>query len=202
VKAPDDWIPEVAAVARKSGFGPNGTEYPQRLYRLGTDERLAPVWKELHRLNQASLPDVFLMACCHTSGTVTRRQLIEKAKEYRAAAKKLRAWAHNFDDRDDHPERRQILRNASKVLDELANKTQFYESSWVVERKVEDAEVRGYVLMLSGTIAALYGKQLDKIVAAIATVAFEKPISVRNVQYWRNYSGDIEEAVKAAKNAP
>src|SRR5262249_29466451 len=180
-----------------------GTAYAERIYRLGTDRSLVTIWRELYRLDQKKVATAFTAACCDTSGTVTRKQLIKRAQEYRATAKRLLGWSWQFSDEGDHPQRRQILRDASKVLDELANKTQFYESPWVVDRQMADAEIRGYVLWLGDMVRSLFGKPLDKVVAAITSVALnlEKPISVTTVRYWRTYPGDIEVAVKAAQKA-
>ncbi|SRR6266536_2077370 len=196
MRAPVDWIPEVAKGANAFYDLEPGT-MADLIYRLGTDKRLAGVWRTLAQARQdKDITALFgiavccAFACCNDMLTViARRELEQTAARFRTTAQQLHDLAGLLRGHRD-PEKR-ALSKAAKVCEGLA-------SSWgsdlmpglVVERKV-DPKVRAYVVYLSTEVERVIGRPFDKGVGQIATVAFDlkKQISIRTVQYWRTHGG-------------
>src|SRR6266699_2552484 len=94
MRTPVEWIPEVAETA--SCFYGNlepGTALARRIHRLGTDRRLASVWRTLADHSDMGMTFALFciaLACCDESlGAVTRKELAEKAAQFRRAAQNL-----------------------------------------------------------------------------------------------------------------
>jgi hypothetical protein len=191
MRAPVQWIPEIAEAFCRSQEP--GTALARRTHRLGTDKRLASVWRTLaDHCDDGGVTALFLIAhaCCDERlGAVTRKELEEKAAQFRKGAQHL----HHLERLVRRPgdPRKQVLRDAAKACEELA-KTAVSDvhPGLVVERQI-DPQARGFVVYFSTYVQAMCGQPFDKLVGTIATVALDlkKPLSTRTVEYWRTHRG-------------
>jgi len=194
--APDEWIPEVPEIF--SWLYSNleqGTALARRVHRLGTDRRLASVWRTLADHSERDMTfALFLLAvaCCDERlGTVTRKELEDTAAQFRRGAQHLHHLVRLVRRHRDSDPRKQVLRDAAKACEELASAViSDVHPGLVVERKV-DPQVRGFVVYFGTAVLGVCGQPFDRLVGTIATVALDlkEPVSTRTVEYWRTHRG-------------
>ncbi len=196
MSAPVEWIPEVAETASCFyGSAEPGTALARRVHRLGTDRRLASVWRTLADHSERDMTfALFLLAvaCCDERlGPVTRKELEETAAQFRREAQHLHHLVRLVRRHRDSDPRKQVLRDAAKACEELASAViSDVHPGLVVERKV-DPQPRGFVVYFSTAVQGVCGQPFDKLVGIIATVALDlkEPLSTRTVEYWRTHRG-------------
>jgi hypothetical protein len=175
------WIPEVAVIARRL-YSANGLLNPpaaKRILRLGTDKRLAPVWKQMPG---DKVEIAFNLACVVPLGTKTRHEVLAEGASIIRVADDLRrlAWAFKRDDPD-----RKVVLDAAVALQQRGNEIACQRGPLIVERN-RNPIAKAYAILLSMDFLELFGQPHDKIVAIIATVALDLEVLERNVTHWRS----------------
>jgi hypothetical protein len=192
VRAPDEWIPEVADVARRlyeiyGGAKPGTPDavrmIAERIQRLGTDPPLANRWKLLPRDKVAKL---FEAAGRMSIQTRTYNEIIDEMDRRNKVANELRRlarWAFP-------PHKAQAMLAVANDIEEEMRQWDSYSGPWVVKKNKLDPLTRGYVVALSEEFCKLLGEPHDKFAAEIATVACElrKPLAESVVRSWRTYN--------------
>jgi hypothetical protein len=182
------WIPEVAEMARrlyedaKSDSTGAARVWAKRIWRLGTDPRLANRWKLLPHNKVAEL---FEAACSAAVGTTTWQEICEEVDRRNRLAEELRRMIPFFP-----PDKKWMVSDVAWIIEGTAKKLVDYNGPWVVKKNKLDRWTRGYVLDLSESFCRTLGDPHDKFVAEIATVARElqKPLAESVVRSWRTYN--------------
>ena len=194
MRAPVEWIPEVAEAASclYDSLEPE-TALARRIHRLGTDRRLASVWRTLadHCGKKITALSWIALACCDERlRTVTRKELEETAARFRWGAQHLHHLVGLVRGHEDDP-RKQVLRDAAKACEELASAAVSDVRPDLVTKRKVDPQARGFVVHLSAAVNAVCGQPFDKLVGTIAMVALDlkEPVSRRTVEYWRTHCG-------------
>jgi len=184
MKAPNDWMPEIAEVARKCYADAID---PQLVHRLGTDRhKLGAVWSGIPPEQRAELFEAACWDLTGMVGTTTQHDFVEQMTALTKLAEELRRVAgtvygfYGFGQR--HLD---AMLQLADFFEAHVKKVSAYAGPWITERNRGDPFVRGYALYLSDRFSEILGDPRDKFVARIATVAFGHSVSERTVRNWR-----------------